>query len=87
MADNECGYGEHCTASVLYSAVHCTLVMVEADVLQLWLLEASLPARESRQLESRDSGDTTRETALEPPPVSQTRNENGTEEKNQRKGK
>ena len=37
--------------------------MVEADVLQPWLLEASLPARESRQLESRDSGDITRETA------------------------
>ena len=89
VAGNECGYGGHCTASVLYTSctVYCTLVMVEADVLQLWLLEASLPARESRQLESRDSGDITRETALEPFPVSQTRNENGTEEKNQRKGK
>ena len=62
-------------------------MMVEADVLQPWLLEASLPARESRQLESRDSGDITRQTALELFLVSQTRNENGTEEKNQRKGK
>ena len=89
MAGNECGYGGHCTASVLYTSctVYCTLVMVEADVLQLWLLEASLPARESRQLESRDSGDITRETARELFPVSQTRNENGTEKKNQRKGK
>lgn len=49
------------TVQLVYCTQHCTLVMVEADVLQLWLLEASLPARESRQSESRDSGDTTHE--------------------------
>ena len=38
------------TVQLVYCTQHCTLVMVEADVLQPWLLEALAPGQRKQTL-------------------------------------